>query len=206
MSYLYIVGDSYCSSRTDIKQHWPAILSSQLNLELQGTGFAGQGWWPVRQHFLNYISSDKFEQTKYFIFCHTQPERLLSSNPIFEGTSMEADYAKKIWHTYIQTYDVSNWCMQQWFQELNKLLHGKKVLHLKCFELEQQYFSILNGIKFTTPLLDLAVESVGEKPWTWGNSDKAKQLMNQYHNHLSPDYNVILADRIYKKLITELTD
>jgi hypothetical protein len=115
VSYLYIVGDSYCFYREDEDYHWPAIVAKKLNLQLQGIGFPGQGWWPVRKNLLDYVNSAYFDKTQYFVICHTQPERLLSSNPIFGVTSPESEHARKIWHTYIQTYDVSTWCMQHWF-------------------------------------------------------------------------------------------
>jgi len=206
MSYIYIVGDSYCFYRTDADTHWPAILAKKLNLELQGQGFPGQGWWPVRQHLIDYCNTDNFDRTKYFIFCHTQPQRLLSSNPIFGILSSEAEQARKIWHAYIQTNDVSEWCMQQWFYELNKLVQGKQVLHIQCFHINQEYISTLGGLKFAQPLLDLAIESAGGTKNSWETDNAVNQRMNQYHNHLSPDYNMMLADQIYKQITAEFID
>lgn len=201
MKNLYIVGDSYCFYRKDEHNHWPARLAKLLNLNLEGLGFPGHGWWPVRKHLLEYIKSNRFDHTEYFIFCHTEPCRLLSSNPIFDTSSNEADLAKKIWHTYIHTHDVSMWCMQQWFQELNKLLQEKKVIHLQCFKETQQYFSMLDGIKFTTPLIKLSVESAGGDWDTphWG--DKSVHVaMNNSHNHFSVETNKLFAEFLFNKI------
>jgi len=202
VSYIYIAGDSYCFHRENIEKHWPAKLAELCSLQLEGYGFAGQGWWPVRKHLLDYMKSHKFEETEYFVFCHTDPNRLLSSNPIFSIPSSDGDLAKKIWHTYIQTDDVTTWCMQQWFYELNQLMQGKKVVHLQCFPNTQQYFSILEGIKFDTPLLHIAVTSAGGQPNTWGDREDIKKLMHQYHNHLSPEFNLRLAHTVHNSLLS----
>ena len=205
MSYLYIVGDSYCYHREDEDYHWPAILAKKLNLQLQGIGFPGQSWWPVRKHLLDYVNSAYFDKTQYFVICHTQPGRLLSSNPIFDSGSIEADNAKKIWHTYIHTHDVSTWCLHHWFLEINKLLQEKNVIHIKCFEHDQESFSILKGLKFEHVLLKLAIKSavecVGVSTHNWHKNHDVKKLMDDNHNHLSPQYNKILADSLYQQMV-----
>ena len=183
MSYIYIGGDSYCAWRKNPERDWPLILANQLNLSIEGNGFAGQGWWPTRCHLLEYIKSNKFIDTEYFVFCHTDPIRALSTNSLSE-------FANKVWLTEIQCQAVSNWCASNWYLELNQLLAGRSVIHLRCFDSDLRGFLQLNGLKFTTKLLRLASESNN------GNYD----LMNKTPNHLSTEYNIKLANFLAQHL------
>jgi len=195
LSSIYIGGDSYCYYREDPAQHWPARLANQLGLELQGQGYPGSSWWLTRQHLLAYIRSDKFADTQYFVVCHTDHNRILTSNPIFQlgdnnsNERARADIARKVWYSDIQSDDVTYWCQQQWYQELDQLLVGRRVVHLPCFAPSPHS----HGLVSTTPLLDLAVVSAGGQLNSWGSSTDVRQRMNQYANHLSPEYNIKLA-------------
>jgi len=180
MSYIYVSGDSYCAWRNNPEKDWPLILANQLNLTLEGGGYPGQGWWPTRQHLLEYIESDKFYNTKYFVFCHTDPVRMLRPTNL----SKPSELAEKIWFAEIHSREVCNWCASQWYQELNQLLPSRQVIHLRCFDSDLKVFVQLNGLKFTTVLVNIALEST--------NGDYKR--INQGPNHFTPDYNIKFAN------------
>jgi len=176
---IYIVGDSFCAERSNPDAHWPAALAKLLNLSLQGQGYPGEGWWPVRNNLLNYIKSDQFDHTELFVICHTEPGRVLSDNPLFllrENVEM----TKKVYFTYIQSDSVSSWCVQHWYHELNKLLSGRRVIHVACFLHPE--FELLEGIRILTPLYNVAT------------------MIGETYNHLTQDVNVKLA-----KFLAEVT-
>jgi hypothetical protein len=190
---IFIVGDSYCYYRTDPDAHWPARLSRNLGLELRGSGFPGEGWWPVRKSLLDYSQTSDFDQTELFVFCHTQPSRALTSNPNFH---IGLEQNKNFYLKFIQSNDVDSWTVSTWYNELNTLLAGKRVIHLPSFE-HNEFQSILLGYRLLTPLLNISILSAGGNLFEhdWGGST-VKTKMNSFHNHFSPKENVNFGDFI----------
>ena len=187
MAQLYISGDSYCFYREDPEQHWPARLAENLGLELAGAGYPGQGWWPTRRDLTSY---DQLDQVEVFVFCHTDPERVLTDNPVFAYSNPLREQATETWFKYIQSPVISQWCAAHWYRELNHVTQGRRVIHLRGFESVDM--SRLTGARMTTPLLKLAVEAVGgDYQGDWG--PRAAE-MNDLHNHLPAESNRALAD------------
>jgi hypothetical protein len=198
MRKLFIAGDSYCFYRTDPEQHWPARLADNLNLELHGEGFPGEGWWPTRKKFIEYVASDYFLETDLFVFCHTEPHRIISSNPNLLKGNFES--VKETYFKYIQSDDVSTWAVAAWYKELNDILKNKQVIHLQCFKHDE--FSILEGIRLQTPLLNISITSAAgnlDLP-EWGGKVVLKK-MNEYNNHFSPAVNQQFADFITSRFL-----
>jgi hypothetical protein len=190
---IFIAGDSYCYYRTDPDAHWPARLSHNLGLELRGSGFPGEGWWPVRKLLLNYMQSADFEQTDLFVFCHTQPNRALTSNSNFYA---DLEQNKKFYLKYIQSDDVDSWTVSNWYKEVSTHLADKRVIHLPCF-LHNEFLSQLVGYRLLTPMLNISIVSAGGNLGTndWGSAE-VKSKMNSFHNHLSPEVNAKFGDYI----------
>jgi hypothetical protein len=190
---IFIAGDSYCYYRTDCDAHWPARLSSNLGLDLRGAGFPGEGWWPVRKTLLEYAQTSDFDQTDLFVFCHTQPNRALTSNPDFH---IGLEQNKRFYSKFIQSDDVDSWTVSTWYTELNALLAGKRVVQLPSFA-HNEFQSILLGKRLLTPLLNISIVSAGGdlSAHNWGGSAVQKQ-MNIFHNHFSPEENVKFGDFI----------
>ena len=193
---LYIAGDSYCFYREAADQHWPAALAQGLNLTLSGAGFPGQGWWATRQHLINYAASDLFDETDLFVLCHTEPGRMLTSRPIW--ATPDEEHVKEVYYKHIYSEDVAAWCVTQWYNELNQLLAGRRVVHLQCFEHPE--FALLKGLRVDQPLLEMSIRSAGANPadTTW--SSRVGDLMNASANHLSPAANRELAELIRSKI------
>ena len=189
---IFIAGDSFCFHRDDANMHWPAYLARKLGLELQGEGYPGQGWWPTRKLLLQYQRSPEYNNTELFVFCHTDPKRFLSDQPIDWN---DFEIIKKVYFTYLQSDAVSDWCVENWYQELNGIMANQQVLHLSCFQHSQ--FNLLQGKKMSQPLLFFAVEKAGGKikEKNFGGQ-KIVDDFNRYHNHLSPTHNVELAEYI----------
>jgi hypothetical protein len=191
---IFIAGDSYCFYRDNSDEHWPAYLARKLELELQGEGYPGQGWWPTRKLLMQYQLSEQYNNTDLFVFCHTDHRRFLSDQHI-DWNDFET--IKKVYFTYLQSDAVSDWCVENWYRELNDIMANKTVIHLSCFKHPQ--FNLLQGKKMSQPLLYFSVEKAGgdiriDTP-KFG-SQKVVDDMNRYHNHLSPDANVELAKKI----------
>ena len=179
--FIYIGGDSFCSERTSF-DHWPFLLAHLLKYKLQGEGFPGQGWWNTRQDLLSYCSSENFDKTQIFVFCHTNINRPLMS--MSNGTP-EFEQVSKIYYTYMENNDISIWQATMWYKELNNLLQGKHVIHIPCFRNKQGLQSLLNGIHVSPALINFAQPS--------GN----------YANHFSRDQNRGLAQQIYQGVIEQ---
>lgn len=191
MKSIYIVGDSYCFDRENSDAHWPAALAKLLNLSLEGKGFPGEGWWTSRTHLINYINSAKFIDTEYFIFCHTEHCRVLSNDFVTAEV-------KDFWFKHIQVDEITSWYTQKWYLEINDLLRNKKIIHLRGFHSVD--LGQLNGLKFTTPLIELSIRSAGGTRDNWHLDSKISKLMNENKNHLSPSDNIRLAERIHQVL------
>lgn len=196
---ILIVGDSYCYFRADEQRHWPRRLANNLNLNLLGEGFPGQGWWPVRQFLLEYSKTSEFNNTELFVICHTCPTRALTSNLNFVENYERANDA---YYRYIYSDDVSSWAVTNWYNELNQLLDGKTVIHLMCFD-HPEFFS-LNGIKITPTLLNISIVSNGGnlKLRHWGPKS-VHHGMSTTDNHFTHSTNFrfgdFLTDVISKK-------
>ena len=191
MRKIFIAGDSYCYHRTDPNAHWPARLSCNLGLELRGAGFPGQGWWSIRKSLLEYTQTTDFDQTELFVFCHTQPNRAITSNPNFY---IDFEQNKDFYLKYVQSDDVDSWAVSNWYAELNKRLQEKRIINLPSF-VHNEFLSILTGLRLLTPLLNISILSSGGnlQDHNWGGK-KVKENMNKFHNHLSPMENVKFGD------------
>jgi hypothetical protein len=174
---LYIAGDSYCADRTDPVNHWPAILAQLLGLQLQGAGFPGLGWWPVRQNLEQYLRTTTAKNTTHWIFCHTDPHRPITDHRLSE-------LSQRAWVGEIHNTLVSNWCATQWYQELNGWLQGQQVIHLICYP--HSATSSLVGYQRPTPLFELAKESAGNQT----------EFLNHVPNHFCGNYNQRLAQEL----------
>ena len=170
---IYIGGGSFCHWRSDREKHWPAIVASKLNKSLQGEGYAGMGFWPVRQHILDYKNSEYFDKTDLFVFAHTNPSRMLSSKlSILPGahqhigitsylSKKEQDSITRVYYKYIYDENVQQWAYDMWLTELNSLLAGKKVIHLpSCSITKRSVDSISFGAKIDISLMDIGIIEV----------------------------------------------
>ena len=133
--YICIIGDSYCDCRDNEENHWPAYLSNKLNLKLTGSAFPGQSWWRHREAIIKYKNTDKFADTEYFVFAHTDFRRVLTANNYFENVhNDEVSSIREVWFKYMQDDNISHWITHNWYKELNTIMEGKKVIHLQGFE------------------------------------------------------------------------
>ena len=177
---VYIGGDSFCYYRSH--KDWPFLVSKQLGLELQGQGFPGDSWWHTRRHLLSYLSSEKSQDTDVFILCHTDPFRPLTGQYLFKN--LEAQQVKQQYFRYFVDYEVSLWTTQNWYQELNQRLKNDKVLHFQCFSSSREIFSLLQGTRVVTPLVNLSLQN---NLFDFTNDPR--------RNHFDEAQNKMLADR-----------
>jgi hypothetical protein len=92
---------------------------------------------------------------------------------------------------YIADYDVDSWSALNWYQEINSILQNKTVLHLHCFETNQDIRSKLTGTHISTDLVVLSGLDHAN------DSDK----MNQSCNHLTDAGNFKLAEMLHKSIL-----
>jgi len=153
MSNIYIGGDSFCACRDDLN-HWPFILASMMNCTLQGQGFPGMCWWETRKNLITYINSNQFENTEYFIFVHTDFNRMLNDNKIQNADNKDL---YNFYVKYLHSNNINTWIMHQWFKEINLLLSTKKVVNLYGFD--ECFNSAINppGLKLGPSLLELSL-------------------------------------------------
>jgi len=188
---LYVGGDSFCEFRDNPNTDWPLILASCLGLPLQGQGFPGYSWWMTRKHLLQYKDSAEYNPSDVFVFCHSEPNRMLLDYTI-DHTTASPEQLKEMYFKHFHSDAISEWTTIQWYKELNDILRGHKVLHVQCFANTQHYFDTLDGLKFTTPLMELSLKEED------GNIDKF--LFDKRRNHFNTENNRQLAEQFYKLL------
>jgi len=212
---IYIGGGSFCHWRSDREKHWPAIVASKLNKSLQGEGYAGMGFWPVRQHLLDYKNSEYFDKTDLFVFAHTNPSRILSSKlSILPGdqqhvgitshlSKKEQDSITRVYYKYIYDENVQQWAYDMWLTELNSLLAGKKVIHLPCFHNSKKLVDEISfGAKLDVPLMDIGIIKTlhshhkSYKDWLSRGENMPKEWFDLPYNHLDDSTNNQLAQYI----------
>jgi hypothetical protein len=186
MNNIYISGDSFCYYRS--ANDWPYIVAKQLELTLQGQGFPGDSWWLTRQHLLQYLKSPAAQDTQVFILCHTDPFRPLTGQQLFKNS--EAEIVKKNYFKYFVDYDISLWAVQNWYQELNQLLQGRRVLHFQSFASSEKPFGHLQGQKVITPLVELSLFANPEIDF----------MNDPRRNHFDIDHNQKFADLVLECL------
>ena len=227
MNEIYIGGDSFCFERRNpdrMNHSWPVILASKLNLKLNGTGFAGRGFWRTRLDLINYLKNNRKNNVDLFILCHTNPDRLISSeyaSLLVSGESTvcygyNGQYDKilvphnnkeisEMYYKYMYESEIHNWAMKQWFAELNVILKDKNVIHLFCFDktaiLERR--EPLNGhkMKISNHLMknnlhDLAVNIGIER----GHDPNDLNLIN----HFPKDINLDIANMLMNYYLNEI--
>jgi len=188
MANLYITGDSFCFWRKDPLYHWPLILANNLNLKLTGEGYPGRSWWNSRQNLHEYKQTPDFQNTELFIFCHTEPLRILSTEIASYSPDRIPDelHAKQIYYKHIYDEDFHRWAMVKYYHELNEILENKKVIHLFCFRAALNLgFTICNGYKGVDALTRLVFADFKSK-----NKDINTE---QSYNHFLPETNIELA-------------
>jgi hypothetical protein len=185
MKHIYIGGDSFCYYRQ--ANDWPGVLADKLNLQLTGRGFPGDSWWHTRQNLLQYLSTVESNSTELFVFCHTDPFRILTSQVLFKN--LEADNIKKNYFKYFVDYEISLWTVKHWYLELNQLLKNQKVIHFQCFSSSSEPFQLLSGIRVITPLVELSM-----------NNSTENFMQDTRRNHFDPLQNQLFAQKIIECL------
>jgi len=194
-SFLYVAGDSFCGYSTNEDNHWPAILAKKLDLNLIVSSYPGLSWWNNRLDLLEYIKTDYFKNTQYFIINHTYKDRIVSKNKnlVNYEKSKDIDLAKEMYYKHIYDPDLQNWITDNWYKELGLILKGKQVIHLIGFPDSLESLQLWNGLKCVTPL---SLESAKEV-----NNDMSKLINDLRPNHFSVENNRKLADTIYENMI-----
>ena len=163
-----------------------------MGLELRGRGFPGDSWWLTRINLLEHLAL--FPDTQTFVFCHTNPHRVLTGQRLFKNP--DAEQVKQQYLKYFIDDAVSLWTVRQWYLELNQLLAGRRVLHFQSFTSSQEPFQLLAGTRVTTPLIQLSL-----------GSDPAQDFINDTRrNHFDTEQNKQFAQRVVDCLSTEQTD
>lgn len=199
MNNIYIGGDSYCFHRA-YDTHWPYVLSNKLNLHLTGQGFPGLGFWRTRLDLLQYLKDENnLKKTKLFVFCHTSPDRMLSSRyawvpnfTLFDEPPNKNEVAE-MYYKYLYEEKLHNWAMERWFIELNELLAEKTIIHLFCFSYAEKLSGRLNGYKLK--------ESLHQKEVRLDNNKNATE---KRINHFTESFNVKFANALADYYLNEI--
>jgi hypothetical protein len=174
-SDVLIVGDSFCSARSE-SWHWPQIFTSELtgieftNSVVRGKGFNGASWWSSRKLILKEL---KHSTPKVAVFFHTEPLRLphdrdwgINYRSVELKTvhqtdvadiPMSEDFAQaaRLYYQHLISIEFHEWAAKQWFLELDSLVKPiEKVIHLYCFNLPYNKFTFQNGVTLSYPLIN----------------------------------------------------
>ena len=198
---IYIGGGSYCYERNS--NSWLHFFSNKLNAKTEGKGYPGRGFWNSRLHLIDYLKTGT--NTDLFVFCHTEPSRIISSTyskikHTFDADSKIPPNNKEIvemYYKYLYEEDIHNWAMKSWFLELNQILSGKPVIHLfssaPTFRLSEQ----LMGYKLKTDLFTHTLNS---------NTEAGPRLLENAKiiNHFTIDYNIKFGNALADYCIDEV--
>lgn len=182
MKSIFVIGDSFCFHRT---QHddWPVVLANRINAKLIGDGYRGQHWWFIREQFLKMLRGIKFEDIELFVFCHTDPHRIVGTEKTIEYTESDMPLVKT-YLTNLENKSYNNWCCEKWFEECNKIFDNQKVIHIQNFPTTKSYFGILNGVKLEfSNLCEIAQQDGGN--------------FNQDRNHFTTIRNIQVGNRLF---------
>lgn len=199
MTTICIIGDSFCAERNN-QTDWPLHLANLLKFKLIGIGLPGASWWGIRKQFLQIYNSEQFNSIDLFVFCHSEPHRIIFSS----GKTINVHDEKnrdmlKFYLTDIQNFEFNDWCCMQWFKELNSLLTGKKVIHIQNFSNTSKYFDTLNGIRILPDLHRLSLSEL--------NDTDAKLFMHDTRrNHFNTENNIKIADFLYNTYTDNIND
>ena len=205
MNKIYIGGDSFCFDRHEL-HGWPGILASKLNLQLTGTAFPGRGFWRTRLDLIEYLKDeDNLENTDLFVFCHTHPDRMLSSTyaraliGMSESQGIPTPHNNKemieVYYKYLFQVDIHDWAMERWFSEINEMLSKKNVINLFSFRKSELISQKLNGHKLNESLYNRALlDGVST------NLDVDKERLN----HFSINLNIKFANALGNYYINEI--
>ena len=217
---IYIAGDSFCAERTE-ETDWPLRLANNLNMKLTGRGLPGRSWWPSRLDLLEYMKTPEYEQTEYFVLCHTSPTRILHPYlSISPNTEIIRDCKtnlllspgrvkniKHVYYSFLYDEEVQKWAMTSWYKELNELMKNKKVLHLCCLLDSFEQSSVLEGEVFDVPLYiwcmetsnpGIVEEARNTKVIKEPNFDRGWDTWT--NNHMTTRRNIELADELTEKI------
>ena len=205
MTRIYIGGDSFCKYRYDANRDWPKYLADLLGYtKIEGSGIEGESWWHTRRELQDCMQSSIFHEIDLFVICHTDSHRILSGNPVVQNINEEINHARDMYYKYIHNFHVHNWTAQNWYQELNTWLVNKRVIHIQCFESTKDYFSILNGVKFSCPLTPISLDEIKHDPSLF-----LREHMNDFdrprRNHFTAKSNRLLAKFIYDRYSNAIT-
>jgi hypothetical protein len=199
MNNVYIGGDSFCFWRNDSMNHWPKILANNLSLNLEGNGYPGRSWWSTRDDFINYMKTSEYDNTDLFIFCHTEPLRILSTKVQLCSPDSVSEKLRlnEIYYKHIYDEEFHNWAMVRYFEELNFMLKNKKVIHLFCFSMTRNLgIDILSGYKTDTDLWSLVQKDFDQQNKNI-NTEKT-------YNHFLPDTNQKIANFLTNLYLHEI--
>jgi len=170
-----IVGDSFCSSRSE-DWHWPQIFTLELTGAIvkdkivpRGFGFNGASWWSSRNRIVKELNS---QIPKVAIFLHTEPLRIPSDKDWginyrsvelqtihqtdTDDIPMTDDFALagKLYYEQLISFNFHEWAVNQWFLELDNLSQSiEKVIHIYCFDGIYNKYTFQHGITLGYPLI-----------------------------------------------------
>lgn len=237
MGHLVFVGDSYCASFQHenpfleyrciphVQSSYPTYLNlsaQQLGCDFYSFGYPGRSWWFSRSGLLKFLHSQEeislnnpgspsfYSDIDAFIFCHSDANRLNTSNP---GSSTmlldpnpdlkahrdydpELSLPYKLWSTMLIDEEFQLWAMEKWFQEINELFSDRPMIHFNIAPYTVEISRQLHGVVYTTPLINI---SVGETTGTDEEISKSMEHDKRY-NHFNQHNQSAMADLIVDTL------
>lgn len=222
MGHLVFVGDSYCAayqgvntedtSVAQVNAHYPTYLNLSaewLDCDFYSFGYPGHSWWYSRNRLLKLLDSPEQQQLKdqgelnfydfadAFIFCHTDANRLTTSNPRVSTALLQDDLTNlspyydsmlstpyKLWSTLLVDGEFQLWAMERWFEEINQRFGDRPMIHFNVTPYTVDISRQLKGVVYTTPLLNVSIgEVTGTEKEIIENSLVDDQRYNHFNEH-----------------------
>ena len=190
MKNLIIVGDSFCAN-----EGWPNILADKLDMHLLKNGAGGQSWWPNRK-FLTKLTTEQWGNSDTIIFCHTNAERILSSNEeahwidwskASPSSENELEKAIALHLKYFYNSEILHWSVKKWYEEINQSWSRTRTIHLHCFSTSWELRHLLTGLHVGPDLSSISLNEI----------DCPSMLYKDHRcNHLNKFNNKELAEQL----------
>jgi glycosyltransferase involved in cell wall biosynthesis len=145
---------------------------------------------------LTKLTTEQWENSDTIIFCHTNAERILSSNEeahwidwskASPSSENELEKAIALHLKYFYNSEILHWSVKKWYEEINQSWSRTRTIHLHCFSTSWELRHLLTGLHVGPDLSSISLNEI----------DCPSMLYKDHRcNHLNKFNNKELAEQL----------